>query len=162
MASLITGQVLAHGPTPQKIDESVTIAASPSEVWEVIGQFENIANWHPQVINTALTDDGYRRLRLENGEQLTESLDYRDEQTYAISYRLMEENFAAIPVSFYTITLQAEPTGDNQSLLTWSGRFYRADTGNFPPEELNDEAAVAAMTAYAKAGLQGIKDAVNK
>ena len=43
------------------------------------------------------------------------------------------------------------------SEVTWTSRFYRADTINFPPENLNDEAAVKAMTEFMQGGLQGLK-----
>ncbi|HBX61155.1 MAG TPA: MxaD protein, partial [Methylophaga sp.] len=33
---------------------------------------------------------------------------------------------------------------------------------NFPPENLNDEAAVKAMTEYAKTGLEGLKASLEK
>jgi mxaD protein len=36
-------------------------------------------------------------------------------------------------------------------------RFYRGDTGNSPPENLNDEAAVNAMNQFFKNGLAGLK-----
>ena len=41
--------------------------------------------------------------------------------------------------------------------VTWIGRFFRADTGNFPPDHLNDEAAVKAMTGFMQEGLKGLK-----
>jgi hypothetical protein len=157
-----TGSAVAHGPTPQKVDESVTIEASADKVWHVVSEFDDIANWHPDVKAVDMVDDTTRQLTLDNDQQFTESLDDRDDANKLISYRLLSENFDAIPVSFYTITLQAESVSDAETKLTWSGRFYRADTGNFPPENLNDEAAVKAMTEFAQAGLQGIKDAAEK
>lgn len=39
----------------------------------------------------------------------------------------------------------------------WIGRFYRADTGNFPAEDQTDEVAVAAMADHVTTGLEGIK-----
>ena len=40
---------LAHGPTPQKIDQSITIQAPPDAVWKVVGDFGGIGRWHPDV-----------------------------------------------------------------------------------------------------------------
>lgn len=157
-----SGLAHAHGPTPQKVDESITIASPAKKVWEIISQFDGIGDWHPQVTTAESTDETTRTITLDNGEQVTESLDDKNSDQFLISYRLLQENFEAIPVSFYTITIQAHDEGDNKTTVSWSGRFYRADTGNFPPENLNDEAAVKAMTAFANAGLQGIKDAAEK
>lgn len=157
-----SGNSLAHGPTPQKIDESIAIAAPADKVWQIISQFDEIAEWHPQVKSAEGIDDNTRNITLNNDEQIIESLDERNSDDFLIGYRLLEENFAAIPVSFYTIKLQAHDAGKNKTTVSWNGRFYRADTGNFPPENLNDEAAVEAMTAFAKSGLRGIKDAAEK
>ena len=50
-----------------------------------------------------------------------------------------------------------EADGKDKTTLRWIGRFYRADTSNFPKEGQTDEAAVKAMSAYVKAGLDGLK-----
>lgn len=34
---------LAHGPTPQKIDESIQIKADPKAVWAVAGDYAGIS-----------------------------------------------------------------------------------------------------------------------
>ena len=40
--------VFAHGPTRQKVTETVEINAPPDKVWEVIGNFQDMS-WHPAV-----------------------------------------------------------------------------------------------------------------
>lgn len=145
----------AHGPTPQRVDETIEIAASADTVWKKVQDFSTIGAWHPQVVSIEMPDESTRILTLENGE-VTESLDYVDAKSKSLGYRLLTENFEAIPVSFYTIGLELEQQGE-VTVLSWNGRFYRADTGNFPPENLNDEAAVKAMTDFARAGLEGLK-----
>jgi mxaD protein len=46
------------------------------------------------------------------------------------------------------------------SLVTFKSRFYRGDTGNTPPANLSDEAAVKAVTEFFKNGLEGLKSKV--
>ena len=146
----------AHGPTPQKADESITIAAPPEAVWKVLADFPAIAAWHPLVKKAAPTEDGSGRvLTLEKGE-ITEGLDEADEAARRLAYRLSTENVEALPVSFYTATIELKPVASGTE-VDWSARFYRADTTNEPPETLNDEAAVAAMTDYIRQGLAGLK-----
>jgi mxaD protein len=93
---------------------------------------------------------------LKNDGQLEEGLDEVNEAEKYIGYRLSKENVEVFPVSFYSATIAVKPEGDG-SLVTWSGRFYRGDTSNFPPENLSDEAALNAMTAFFKEGLAGLK-----
>jgi mxaD protein len=47
-------------------------------------------------------------------------------------------------------------------VVTLKSRFYRGDTGNTPPEKLNDEAAVKAMNEFFKNGLSGLKRKLEK
>lgn len=149
----------AHGPTPQKADESIAIPARPDQVWKLVGEFGAIATWHPLVKEAKATGGNAagaeRVLRLEKGE-ITEGLDEYDAEAHRISYRLSKENIEALPVSFYTATIEVLPAGDG-SEVKWGARFYRGDTSNFPPDELNDEAAIAAMNDFIRQGLQGVK-----
>jgi mxaD protein len=152
---------VAHGPTPQKVDEKTTIAAKPDAVWAVVKDFGKFCEWNT-VVTKCEADGGNapgtatRTLTLKTGGVIVEGLDdYNDaDKTYA--YRLSKENLEALPVSFYSATISVKPTGDG-SEVQWNGRFYRGDTSNFPPDNLNDEAAVKAMTEFFQQGLAGLK-----
>ncbi len=158
---------LAHGPTPQKAKESIIINASVDSVWNAIKQFDAIASWHPDVkassgdgINAS---DGTRTITLQNDGQLVESLDYYSDKDHEYNYRLKTENVTAFPVSSYTTNIQVTAGDDaNTSIVTLKSRFYRGDTGNTPPENLNDPAAVKAMNAFFKNGLMGLKQKLEK
>ncbi len=159
--SLIVTSALAHGPTPQKVDEHIIIHADVATIWNEVKAFDSFAGWQSAVESISMTDPDTRVVTLKSGGKFTDSLDEVNEAEHYISYRLLEENIEAIPVSFYTINIQVVSEGSN-SKVSWSGRFYRGDTGNFPTEELNDDAAVKAMTDYAKLGLEGLKLLVEK
>lgn len=150
----------AHGPTPQKAEARASIAATPDAVWKIAGDFAGIGAWHPMVkavkAKGGNTAGAERVLVLEKGE-ITDGLDDVDTAQRSLSWRLNTENVEALPVSFYTITLSVNDAGGGKSEVVMAGRFYRGDTSNFPPDELNDEAAVAAMTAFFEAGINGLK-----
>lgn len=157
--SLATG-ALAHGPTPQKVEEKVVVAAAPEAVWSLIKDFDHIAAWHPGVEKCegqgGNSQGATRILTLKSGGMLTDGLDDYNEAEKSYAYRLAKENIEAFPVSFYSAAIAVRAAGSG-SEVEWIGRFYRADTGNFPPENLNDEAAVKAMTAFLRQGLEGLK-----
>ena len=161
---LLTGLVplAAHGPTPQRADESVAIAAAPDQVFKLLSSFGGIGDWHPLVKKVMATGGdtagAERVLTLAKGK-ITEGLDEVDPAARRISYRLSKENTEAFPVSFYTAAIEVKPAGSG-SEVSWDARFYRADTTNEPPEELNDEAAIAAMTDFIRQGLEGLKQKV--
>lgn len=154
--------VFAHGPTPQKANESITINAPVEKVWATVGQFEKIADWHGDLISSngdgKLSSGGTRTLTFKNGEELIDELDAYSNNEHEYSYRMKKDNVKALPVSSYSVTVKVAP-GDSPdiSVVTMKSRFYRGDTGNTPPESLSDEAAVTAMIAYFKNGLGGLK-----
>ena len=47
--NLTITDVFSHGPTRQKIKESITINAKPEDVWNVIKDFGKIDIWHPSI-----------------------------------------------------------------------------------------------------------------
>ncbi|HWP01043.1 MAG TPA: SRPBCC family protein [Methylococcus sp.] len=152
--------VLAHGPTPQKVVEAVEIAAPVERVWNAVKDFAAIARWHPGLAASEGNDGnapGARRtLRLRNGEEVVEELDAYDEANREYAYRLRRENVKAIPASSYSAVFKVTAAGDG-ARVEWKSRLYRGDTGNMPPEELNDEAAVRAMQSFFRSGLDHLK-----
>ncbi|MFT3731889.1 MAG: SRPBCC family protein [Hyphomicrobium sp.] len=149
----------AHGPTPQKVDEKITIAAPPADVWKIVKDFGSIGGWHPSVTNVKVEGTGSdttRTLTLKSGGTLIDSLDAIDDKAMEIDYRLQNEDFTALPVSSYSMAITVQPAAGG-SEVEWISRLYRFDTGNEPPDDKNDEAAVKASTDYIKAGLAGLK-----
>lgn len=152
--------VLAHGPTPQKAEEKIAISAPPEKVWAALKDFGDVS-WNPGIRKAEATGGNdpaagaSRTITLEAGD-LVEGLDEYNDAEKSYGYRLSTENVEAFPVSFYSATIAVTPAGDG-SEVTWIGRFYRADTSNFPPDHLNDEAAVKAMTEFMQEGLKGLK-----
>lgn len=118
--SLMVFGAHAHGPTPQKAMQSITINAPVDKVWAAIKEFDDIATWHPD-LKTSTGDgknvaDGVRTLTLQNGEQLTESLDFYSDKDHEYNYRLKNENVKALPVSSYTNNIQVKP-GESADLI---------------------------------------------
>lgn len=152
--------VSAHGPTPQKVVESVEIARPVEKVWDKVKDFGAIGQWNPAVAKSEAQGDNLpgekRTLTFPNGEQLVEELDFYDEKAYEYHYRLKDVNVKALPASSYSAVLKLTPAGQGTK-VEWKSRLYRGDTSNFPPDELNDEAAVQAMQALFKAGLENLK-----
>lgn len=151
---------LAHGPTPQKVDQTITIAAKPDAVWKVVGDFAGIDRWHPDVARSegsgGTEAGGRRKVTLKAGGTLNEGLDEIDASARSYSYRLSDPDLKALPVSSYSATLTVSPDGEG-TRVEWLGRFYRGDTGNEPPDELSDAAGKAAMNRYFADGLKGLK-----
>jgi hypothetical protein len=157
---LSVGIADAHGPTRKKIEETVQINAPPEKVWEVVGNFQDMS-WHPAVVSTTGQGgnavDATRQLTLEGGGTIDEVLYKYDEAKKSYSYRITAVDVKVLPVTNYSSHLTVLPGENGTSVLEWRGAFYRGYPNNDPPPELNDDAAVAAVTGVYRAGLDAVK-----
>jgi carbon monoxide dehydrogenase subunit G len=160
---IVTLPAAAHGPTRQKVTETIAIAAPADVVWARIRNFDALKDWHPAVAESP-ADKGnevgsVRTLKLKGGGQLIESLEGYNDAQKKYSYRAKDGG--ALPVTNYTSTLTVKGEG-NQSTVEWRGAFYRGFPNNDPPPDQNDEAAVKAVTAVYQSGLANLKALVER
>jgi len=166
MAPLLLAATVAwaHGPTRQKVTESVTIKAAPDAVWAVIKDFGAMENWHPAVEKTVAdkgsTVGSIRSLTLKGGGTIVEQLESYSDADRKFSYRMKDPG--PVPVNNYTSTLSVKPADGGSSLVEWRGAFYRKYMNNDPPPEQNDEAAVKAITGIYQLGLGNLKAMLEK
>lgn len=172
---LATIPVYAHGPTRQQVEESVVIKVSPDKAWELVGDFSGLHKWHPAIKSTEMKGDDVRILTLAPDKKITEKLLKRDVEKRKLKYKITDmsitETFEfagskverkVLPVNTYTgfLTVTAEGEG---SKVTWKGKFYRAYMLNPPtPEGMSDEDAKKTMAAVYQAGLDNLKDILEK
>ncbi|MDX2290182.1 MAG: SRPBCC family protein [Hyphomicrobiaceae bacterium] len=165
VAALLASAVLpaqAHGPTRQKVTETIEIKAPADKVWAKIGSFQDMS-WHPAVAKTegtgGNTDGATRTLTLGGGGVIKEKLLKYDAAGKSFKYEITEVDVKVLPINNYSSTLSVEGDG-TKATVTWRGAFYRGFMNNDPPADLNDEAAVAAVKGVYTAGLQALKKAL--
>ena len=154
----------AHGPTRQKTTQSVEIAAPPAAVWAVLSDFHNMS-WLPGVEKTTgeggnTPDVAKRVITLKGGATVEESLYKYDDAAMTYSYRIEKVDVKVLPVNNYSSTIAVLPGENGGSKVEWRGAFYRGHPNNDPPPELNDEAAVKAVNALYRAGLDNLKQQI--
>lgn len=160
---LLPTLVLAHGPSRQKVDKEIVVNAPAAKVWAIIADFCAISAWHPAVKKcdgTGGNTVGATRVLTigkEGGPQIAEELQMYDAAAMTYKYKITKTDNNVLPVNTYASFLSVVDNGDGTSTVDWKGGFYRAYTKNNPPKELNDEAAVNAVTAVYTAGLDNIK-----
>jgi carbon monoxide dehydrogenase subunit G len=155
----------AHGPTRQKVTETIIINAAPEAVWAMVKDFDKMQNWHPAVASSTATQgnavDSERTLTLKGGGTVVEKLESWSDADRKFSYRMRQAG--PIPVTNYSSTVTVKPgPGAGTAVVEWRGAFYRGYPNNDPPPEQNDEAAVAAVTGIYKAGLANLKELLEK
>ncbi len=154
--------VFAHGSSRQKVTESVEINASAETVWKVVGDFHDMS-WLPEVITTeggAKPEFAHRKLVLQGGASISESLTKYDADNMSYSYRIDDVDVKVLPVTNYSSTITVAPIEGNKSKVEWRGAFYRGDPNDNPPPELNDETSIAAVQGLYRKGLDNLKQKV--
>src|SRR5262245_38889623 len=129
----------------QTVASSVELAATPEDVWSVIGQFD--LQWHPGVARARLIGEGLgqlRRLETRDGREIVERLAEVDNTKRSYRYTLV----SGVPASHYAGVIDVRPKG-NGSVADWRVEFL-AD--NKP-----DIAVRTQVSTLVKTGLGSLK-----
>ena len=148
----------AHGPTRQKVVETVSINAPAAAVWARIKDYAALKDGRPAVESSGATQGNsvgsQRTVKIKGGGQILEALEGWDASQMKYTYRAKDGG--ALPVTNYTSTIRV--TGEGSTCqVEWRGAFYRGFPNNDPPPDQNDEAAVRAVTGVYQSGLAQLK-----
>jgi hypothetical protein len=127
---LFSMSIFAHGPTPQKVQESITVNVAPAKVWSTIKDFSDFK----KIMKTRSFDD----------------------EVMKIKYEMLKKDGPFSDYNAYIIVKKG--ANDNESVIQWTARFYRTYKLNPPiPEGQDDETAVAAVKKIVEPGLASLK-----
>jgi mxaD protein len=135
------------------VNESRIINAPAEAVWELVRDFDGLANWHPAVQSSEIIEGennrpgALRHLRLANGGSIDEELTEWDDDAMQYSYRIVD---GVLPVEHYVSTIRVQPEGADSARLSWQGQFDTA-------EGTNDEDAKGVITNVYRAGLTTVR-----
>ena len=155
--------ILSHGPTRQKLKESITINAKPEEVWNVIKDFGKIDSWHPSI--SKVESVGKNRTIYyspRNNTPIKQKLENYNPEKMMYKTSITEVDIKNFPVNTYTANISVKKNDDGTSTVLWKAAFYRAYVNNDPPPELNEAAAIKAVTEFFQAGLSNLKSTLEK
>ncbi|MBI4006073.1 MAG: SRPBCC family protein [Gammaproteobacteria bacterium] len=104
-----------------KVSMSTNLNVSPEEVWELIGGFNALPDWHPAVEKSKLEKNGtMRKLNLVGGGTITEKLEKLDEDEHLYTYSIVN---SPLPVANYTATIRVKDAGGGKTNVEWSSEF---------------------------------------
>ena len=162
LCGLLVGSAWAHGPSRQKVELTVDIAAPADKVWARVANFHDMS-WLPVVARTegqGGNEVGAKRvltLKAAGDPTIAEQLTRYNAEGMTYSYKITEVDVKVLPVNNYTSHLTVTADGEGKSKVQWRGAFYRGFPNNDPPPELSAKAAVKAVTGVYKAGLEALK-----
>lgn len=167
-ALALAGAADAHGPSRQKVEMTEVLDATPDEVWQAIGHFDDMG-WHPAVASTEMVPEGSApdvpdqstrvlHLKAESGDPtITEQLIGWSPDKRQYKYMITDVAVEVLPVTNYSSTLEVRDK-DGRAQVVWKAGFYRGYPNNDPPPELNDDVAVAAVTEVYRAGMDALAE----
>jgi hypothetical protein len=151
---VFSGLAHSHGPTRQKVKESIDIKVPAANSWGMIRNLDFAEKWHSEY-SLISPDKNFIKFtsKRDGGKGIIEILSSSDE-TMKIKYRL--KNPGSIPVNNYSANISVQQDGAI-SKVTIKGAFYRKYVNNDPPPGEDDEAAIKAVTVIYKNSLKALK-----
>jgi hypothetical protein len=161
MVGIAAPAAFAHDAQRVKYVASVDIAAPPAKIWAVIGHFHDMS-WDNQVAKTTGTGgdtpDSTRTITLKSGGVLPdENLERYEPQNFTYATFLPHVDVKVLPVTNFSSILVVLPQPDGGSRVEWRCAFYRGYPNFGPPPDLNEAAAIKAVTALTQPALDGLK-----
>ena len=151
-------QAFSHGPSRQKVSESIEIKKDVDSVWKIIKNFKEF-QWNPDISKLEAKSNeigSERTINFKNGSSVIQKLEKLNEEKKMIGWRIIETDNNVLPVNSYAAKVFIKST-KNGSLVTYKAGFYRGYMANNPPIELNDENSKKKVSEFIKKSLNGLK-----
>ena len=136
------------------LSRSVDVNGTPAAVWQVIGPFCAIKDWHPAIGTCTETSASppTRTLVTKDGKAtFVEPQTARSDTGHSYSYMIKS---SPLPLSNYKSTIKVTAKGSNMSTVTWSSTYT--------PQKGKEKDADAALTGIYESGLEAIKTKLAK
>jgi hypothetical protein len=142
--------LLAVATAAQAIESSASKSSSQSvdAVWQKIGDFCGISQWHPAVANCTLSADKKdRTLTLKGGGTIVEHLVRWSDKMHSYTYKIVS---GPLPVEAYESTLHVKANkAGSGSVISWHGHYKAKGASDADAKKAIDGVYDAGLTALA-------------
>ena len=110
-----------------KVSVSANIGVSAAQLWDMIGGFHSLADWHPTFEKCVIEEQGkvtLRRLSLVGGGEVVERLEQSDDDSRSYSYSIISSPF---PINNYNSIIRVTEGEDGKARVEWSSEFDTVD-----------------------------------
>jgi hypothetical protein len=142
------------------VSSSTVIEAPVDAIWALLGNFSNVAHWHPDVAESRIENGGtgrdlgdVRLVRLRDGTFVREKLLAISDEFKAYTYSIIE---VPLPIESHISTVSLSATPDNRTAITWIAHFT-VDDGVDPTN-----IASRLRTRVMELGFEGLRAAVRQ
>ena len=154
----------SHGPSRQKVSESIEINNDAGSVWKIVKNFTEF-NWNPDISKIEANSNeigSERTINFTDGSSVVQQLEKINEEKKMIGWRIKKTDNKVLPVNSYAAKVFVKSTKAGSSLVTYKAGFYRGYMANDPPVELNDENSKKKVSKFIKKSLDGLKKIAEK
>jgi len=130
-----------------QVSASIDLPAPFQQVWDLVGGFGSLPDWHPLVAGSELSEGGrVRRLTTSDGQSIVERLLVFDEAAHSYSYTFIGE---PLPMTGYRATLSVRAAdGGQRAHVDWRGEFV--------PKGASEAEASRLLQGIYEAGLKAL------
>ena len=131
-----------------KVTMSTPVAMNPKALWDAMGKFSAIGDWHPAIEKADADGESQgsvRTLALVGGGKITERLEEVSDTERVYRYSIMD---SPLPVANYNSEIRVKDNGDGTSVVEWSSNF---DASGAPEND-----AVKTIQGVYQAGLDNL------
>lgn len=133
-----------------KVQVTQELSVPAETVWNMIGGFNALPDWHPAIEKSETREEGgvkTRTLTLVGGGTIVERLERTDPKARTYTYSILS---GPLPVANYTATLRVrEEQGGQGCSVEWASEFT--------PSGASESEAVAAIRAVYEAGFENLR-----
>lgn len=131
-----------------KVSMTTRIPVGAERLWQLVGQFNGLPDWHPGVEKSELEQGGtVRRLTLFGGGTIVERLERIDDSDYVYRYSIVE---SPLPVADYVAEVRVRRHEEGGGCtVEWSSEFR--------PRGTSAKEAVEVVQGIYQAGFDHLK-----
>jgi mxaD protein len=129
--------------------ETACVPMDAATLWQKIGAFGAVGNWHPMLSSVDSEGDNVGSIRTAHGKDGStqiERLLYFDATTHTYRYKMES---TPMPINDYVGEFHVEDNGDGTSTVEWSAQFDVAEIGEADPIKM--------IAGFLKAGTDSIE-----
>jgi len=130
-----------------QVNMTTDLDVAADEIWNLIGGFNTLPDWHPAIEKSELQEEGsMRKLCLAGGGTIIEKLEKLDPNERVYSYTIVD---SPLPVANYKSTIKVIDQGEGKATVQWSSEFNAEGT--------SEQDAIDAIQGIYQAGFDNLK-----
>ncbi len=132
-----------------KVESSTKLPIPAQVVWNLVGQFNALPEWHPAIQSSEIEHEGdakIRKLKLAGGGELVERLEEMSDSERRYSYSILE---SPLPIANYQATISVKGDDAGGCTVSWSSEF--------DADGANESEAVETVRNVYEAGFENLK-----